>query len=57
MRYALVDKTSYVVDNIIELDQNADWVCPDACELVQSDIANIGDTYSNGKFSAPQIKQ
>ena len=47
MRAAVVDSTGLVV-NVIVTEGRADEVA--GCTLIESDSANIGDRYKDGKF-------
>lgn len=51
MRYALVNAGAVV--NIILLEQGAEWAPPEGHDLVQSDTANLGDSYVAGEFVPP----
>lgn len=57
MRYAVINTATGVVENLIELDQGNDWPVPEDHEVIQSDIAGPGWTYSAGEFSAPAEKE
>lgn len=46
-----------VVENIIVWGGDSDWSPPDDYIAVQSDTAQIGWTYSDGKFSSPPIPE
>jgi len=53
MRYAVINKTSNIVENIIELDSADQWGWHESHDpyiVVQSDTADIEDTYANGEF-------
>lgn len=47
MRYALIDSTG-IVSNVIECEENYSI---DGYTLVQSDTANINDSYDKGIFT------
>lgn len=57
MRYALINTATGAVENVIELDEDSDWPIPEGHEVVASDIAGPGWTYSAGEFSAPAEKE
>lgn len=50
MRFALINTESGLVENVIELDADSDWVVPDRCEIVESDTASPGWMYSDGEL-------
>jgi hypothetical protein len=50
-RYALVDSTG-VVQNIILWDGSSPLTLASGVASVQSDVANIGDTYNSGAFES-----
>lgn len=54
-RYALVNKKTSIVDNVTLWDGSSGWSAPTGYTAVQSDTANIGDTYANGVFTSPVI--
>lgn len=39
------------------IDIPALWVAPDGCIAIESDVASIGWTYTNGEFTAPPVPQ
>lgn len=53
MRYALIKSESGLVENVIELGDASDWTPPEGYQVVESDSANIGDTYHDGVFTPP----
>ena len=50
VRYALIDKSSGEVINVIIVDPQVAWQPPEGFEIVPSDTANIGDRYVEGEF-------
>ena len=44
MRYAVINRTTRLVENVIEAD--SDWVDPDGRRIVPSDAANRGDSFN-----------
>lgn len=57
MNYALIDAKG-IVENVITLDDPADYTPPDGCSLVGIDdgvTAGIGYTYCDGVFTAPPL--
>lgn len=52
-RYAVIDMSTNIVDNTIELDDPSGWPVPDGFIIVETDIASIGWTYVDGEFHAP----
>lgn len=52
MRAAQIRVSDNVVENVIVLDSLDQWTIPEFY-VVESDTANIGDTYVNGEFVAP----
>lgn len=54
-RYVLVNKKTGLVDDVTIWDGATDWSAPTGYEAIQSDTANIGDTYAGGTFSAPSV--
>lgn len=53
MRYALINISTSLVENVIELDPDGDLTQPEGYEVVASDTASIGDTYADGVFTPP----
>ena len=49
IRYALIDKSSGEVVNVIIVDPQGTWQPPEGFELVPSDEAHIGGYFENGK--------
>lgn len=49
----LIDGSGTVIDTIV-LDDVSQYNPKDGIQVVQSDIAGIGWTYSNGQFTMPQ---
>lgn len=52
-RYAVIDDATQVVVNVVLWDGENDWTPPEGCTAVQSDVADIGDTYEDGEFIPP----
>lgn len=50
VRYALIDKSSGEVVNVIIVDPQGTWQPPEGFEIVLSDEAHIGSYFENGKF-------
>lgn len=50
VRYALIDKSSGEVVNVIVVDPQGTWQPPEGFEIVQSDTANSGDRHVEGEF-------
>ena len=48
-RWALVDQRNRKVLNVIDWE-GASWTPPDGTQLVESDTANIGDTWDGSTF-------
>lgn len=53
MRYAMINISTGIVENVIEVDSDSDYTPPDGYEIELSDTANIGDTYADGVFTPP----
>lgn len=51
--YAVVNKSSGLVENIVIWDGLAEWASPDGTSTIETDSASIGWSYSDGKFSPP----
>lgn len=52
-RYAIVNTNTGLVDNVTLWGGGKGWTPPTGYEAIQSDTANIGDTYANGVFTSP----
>ena len=50
-RYAVIDQNGNVIETVMWSDDTADWTPPMGCITVQSDTAQVGQTYTNGVFS------
>ena len=50
MRHAIISPAN-VVENVIELDIGFNLNPPEGYTVVQSDTANVNDTYENGNFT------
>lgn len=53
MRYALINIETGIVENVIELDNDTDWLPPEGYIVVRTDSGNINDTYNDGEFVTP----
>jgi hypothetical protein len=55
MRWAYIETATNIVTNVIEWDGVSDWAPDEGFFVIQSDTANIGDTYDpeNGTFTPP----
>ncbi|CAG2136115.1 hypothetical protein [Cupriavidus numazuensis] len=55
MRYAMINQTSNIVENVLELTDewpgDNSWATPDGYKVIQTDAGNIGDVYTDGEFS------
>lgn len=49
-RFALIDRETNTVQNVIMLADASEWT-DENFYVVQSDTANIGDTYQYGEFA------
>ena len=58
MRAAIVETVTGLVVNVIEIESDADWECPDNCELIDAgDRAEPGATWDGSQFVAPVIPE
>jgi len=57
MRYAIIDGNNMVVNVVMYTGDNGPWSPPDGCIMIQSDTANIGNTYDpdGKKFTKPIV--
>lgn len=59
-KYALINKTTFIVENIIVWDGVTEWTPPpgvDVIQLLESDVVYINGTRNpDGTFSAPPIE-
>lgn len=53
MRYALIDLSTNVVVNVVEIDPNDGSKDPDGFQTVPSDTAGIGFAWDGAEFIAP----
>lgn len=51
--YAIVDTTTFLVVNVVVWDGGEAWTAPSGCTAVESGVAGIGWSYTNGEFIAP----
>jgi hypothetical protein len=51
MRNALIEVSTGLVVNVIELGSDGDWNPPEGCETVPTSTGGIGDSYANGVFT------
>lgn len=51
MRYALVEVTSGLVINMVEIDSNSRWYPPEGTKLILSNTAEIGDVWDGVEFT------
>lgn len=56
MRYALIEVTSGIVINVVEIDDGDGSTDPEGCTHVASETANIGDSWDGVKFTRPNIQ-
>lgn len=52
-RYALVNKSTGLVENTTLWDGGKGWAVPSGFNAIQSDTANVGDSYAGGVFTPP----
>jgi hypothetical protein len=53
----LLDSTTKIVINVIELEDGANWTPPEGTELAPQDNGNIGDTWDGTQFVPPPAPQ
>jgi hypothetical protein len=53
MRKAVVDEATGLVINVIELEEDSDWPCPDGCCIKDAELCSIGWTWNDVEFVAP----
>ena len=54
MRFTIVEQATGLVLNVIEWEGDTEtWRPPEGCNAVQSDVANIGDTWDGTNFLPP----
>lgn len=51
--FAVVNKTTGIVENTVLWDGKSNWQPPVGCEAVATTTAGIGWSYSEGKFTPP----
>lgn len=51
----LLDSATKVVVNVIELENNAEWIAPEGMELAPQHDGGIGDTWDGKMFIKPPI--
>jgi len=56
MRKALIRKADGFVENVIEIEEGANWKVPDGCILIDAFDASPGDTWDETKFIKPEPK-
>ena len=54
-RYAVIEKTTGKVTNVIEWNGTAAWTPPTGHVVRQSDIAGPGDTWDGSRFVRPVL--
>ena len=54
MRKALIRKADGFVENVIEIEEGANWRAPDGCILIDAFDASPGDTWDGTKFIKPE---
>jgi len=56
MRWAYIESSSNLVTNVIDWDGVTDWSPEEGYFVIQSDTANIGDTYDpeTGSITRPE---
>jgi len=58
MDKAVVRTSTGVVENVIIIEDGADWPCPDGCELINAvPPAQPGATWNGASFTAPVIPE
>ena len=57
-RYAIVDKITGFVDNVVLWDGIVDWEPPEGYQAIHTENETVGPkwTYLNGTFTAPVIE-
>lgn len=55
MRKAVVRDTDGFVENIIEIEEGADWQPPEGCYLIDAGDGSPGDTWDGEKFVKPEL--
>lgn len=53
MRYALLNDSAGIVENVIEIEDLDAWPLPEGCSLIQSDTASPGWILADGDLVAP----
>lgn len=58
MNQVTIDSKTNIVTNLsVPAPEGHEWTPPDGSYTVLSDVARIGDTYSNGQFVSPSTDQ
>lgn len=57
MRYAIVDKESGKVVNVVEWDGERGWSPPEGCEAIRSDDAQVGCTWDGSTFASAPVPE
>ncbi len=50
MRAAVINSTTNIVENVIELDSHSLWQAPNGFYIVFSDSASVGDWHFDNQF-------
>ena len=55
MRQALIETATGKVVNVIALEADSTWTPPVGHTVIKSNVAGVGDTYRNRKFTKPPV--
>jgi len=56
MRKAVIKQTDGFVENVIEIEEGANWRLPEGYELVDGNDASPGDTWDGSQFIKPILE-
>jgi hypothetical protein len=54
--YAVVDASGAIINSVL-WDGSSDWMPPKGCTAIQSDTMQIGGTYIDGVYTAPEVQE
>lgn len=57
MRKAVVREADGFVENVIEIEEEAEWQPPENCYLIDAADGSPGDTWDGEKFVKPELPE